>query len=66
MREKLSENRLFGTDFLTDVGDAAPTGRRKRTKPPHRTEKEGTDMDSIKNKNLSELARTLRKNMTRH
>ena len=27
LREKLSENRLFGTDFLTDVGDAAPTGR---------------------------------------
>ena len=21
LREKLSENRLFGTDFLTDVGD---------------------------------------------
>ena len=27
LREKLSENRLFGTDFLTDVGDAAQTGR---------------------------------------
>ena len=27
LREKLSENRLFGTDFLTDVGDTAPTGR---------------------------------------
>ena len=29
MREKLSENRLFGTDFLTDVGDAAASGGKK-------------------------------------
>ncbi len=29
MREKLSENQFFGTDFLTDVGDAAASGGKK-------------------------------------
>jgi hypothetical protein len=27
LREKLSSNRLFGTDLMTDVGDTAPKGR---------------------------------------